>query len=85
LQELPSPPPVFDHPSPVARSWLPEVGLVAKSPAGLISALFLENFSSVGFDISSNSLLRKGLKQISCVEIASDLWIVSQPVQKAHP
>ena len=82
LQELPSPPPVFCHPSPVARSWLPEVDLVAKAPAGLISALFLENFSSVGFDISPNSLLRKGLKQISCVEIASALWIAGQPVQK---
>jgi hypothetical protein len=61
---------------------LPEVGLVAKSPAGLISALFLEDFSSVGFDISPHSLLRKGIKQISCVEIASDLWIAAQPVQK---
>jgi hypothetical protein len=61
-----------------------EVGLVAKSPAGLISALFLEDFSSVGFDISPNSLLRKGLKQISCVEISSDLWIASQPVQKLN-
>jgi len=45
LQELPSPPPVFCHPVPVARSWLPEVNLVAKVPAGLISALFLEAVS----------------------------------------
>jgi len=82
LQELPSPPPVFCHPRPVARTCLPEVGLVAKAPAGLISALSLEDFSSVGFDTSPNSLLRKGLKQISYVEIKSDLWIAGQPVQK---
>jgi hypothetical protein len=61
---------------------LPEVDPVAKAPAGLISAFSLENFSSVGFDISPNSLLHKGLKQISCVEIKSDLWIAGQPVQK---
>jgi hypothetical protein len=83
LREFPSPPPVFDHQNPVARISSPEVSLVAKAPAGLISALFLEDFSSVGFDISPNSLLRKGLKQISCVEIASDLWIAGHPVQKS--
>jgi hypothetical protein len=82
LREFPSPPPVFDHQNPVARISSPEVSLVAKAPAGLISALFLEDFSSVGFDISPNSLLRKGLKHISYVEIASNLWIVEQPVQK---
>jgi hypothetical protein len=53
-QELPSPPPVFDRLNPVARLPLPEVGLVSKAPAGLISALFLEDCSSVGFDISPN-------------------------------
>ena len=84
LQEHPSPPPVFGLLNPVARLPLPEVGLVAKAPAGLISALFLEDFSSVGFDISPNSLLRKGLKQISCVEIASDLWIAKTACAKAH-
>jgi hypothetical protein len=54
LHELPSPPLVFGRLNPVARLPLPEVSLVAKAPAGLISALFLEDFSSVGFDISPN-------------------------------
>jgi hypothetical protein len=75
LQELPSPPLVFGRLNPVTRLHSPEVNLVAKAPAGLISALFLEDCSSVGFDISPNRLLCKGLKQISCVEIASDLCI----------
>jgi uncharacterized protein GlcG (DUF336 family) len=41
LQELPSPPLVFGRLNPVARLPLSEVGLVAKAPAGLTSALFL--------------------------------------------
>jgi hypothetical protein len=82
LHELPSPPPVSNLSQRVAPPWLAEVSLVAETPAGLISALLLEDFSSVGFDSSPNSLLRKGLKHISCVEITSTLWIAGQPVQK---
>jgi len=50
--------------------------------AGLISALFLEDLSSVGSDISPNSLPRKGPKHISSVEIAADMCIARQAVQK---
>ena len=72
----------FSRLNPVARLPLPEVVLVAKDPAGLTSALFLEDCSSVGFDISPNRLLRKGLKQIFRVEMASDLCIAGRPVEK---